>query len=139
MVIRCFVLSVAAFLVACGGKPVIIGTVLDDDGQPLAGAEVKTEPVTDTRVSNQKGQFYIEGVLGADAQPTPLPAGTYKLIVVKLPDYETTEQMVDVDGETRVTVKLQQKQVEIGPEVTPRPVPNDPKDHTKPDVPVDGN
>jgi len=139
MFVRCVLLSLGALLIACGGKPAIIGTVLDADGQPLAGAEVRTDPPTDLRQSNPKGQFFIDGVLGDDATPAPLPAGTYRLIVTKLPGYEGTEQTIRVEGETRVTVRLEEKQADIGPPVSPKPTPTDPKDHTKPDIPVGGN
>lgn len=126
----------AVLLAGCGGKPMIVGTVLDADGQPLAGAEARTEPPTDIRESNDKGRFYIERTLGDP--PQPLPAGTYTLIVSRLPDYEEARETVVVAGETEVTVRLSEKQADVGPDVKPKPV-DDRVDHTRPDTPIDGD
>lgn len=127
----------AVALAACGGAPRIVGTVVDEDGQPVAKAEVRTEPASDLELSDDKGRFYIERVLG-EGEPQPLPAGAYKLIVSKLPGFEVTEQMLDVSGETTVRVELKAKEADIGPAVSPNPVKEKPIDPSDPNPPKDG-
>lgn len=132
-------LPVLALLsVGCGGAPSIIGTVLDEQGAPVAGAEVNTTPPTDFRKTNPDGKFVIQGVLGADAQPEPLPPGTYVLEVTRLPDFEGTELTVVVEGPTEVTVRLRAKTADTGEPVAPEPVPERPVDPDDPRPPAGG-
>ncbi len=129
----------ALTLVACGGGPPrIVGVVLDEDGVPIHKAEVETDPPSDPELSDEKGRFFIDRVLPPDGAPQPLPGGDYTLIVNKRPDYETTRQPIEVDGETEVTVRLKKKVADIGAPVAPEPTPEKPRGPGEPDPPVSG-
>lgn len=79
--------ALLSLLSACGGgASVLHGRVLSEDGAPLAGAQIETEPETDLAVSNKSGHFTIRHVAAADGSSKPIPAGTYK-IKVKLFGY----------------------------------------------------
>lgn len=99
---RAATLAAAVVAFACGGShspskaaaPTtggIVGTVIDpQSGQPVAGAQVSTEPPTVTATTNADGTFSMDGI----------PAGTYVVIfVVDGSTYASCPDVVVVAGQ----------------------------------------
>lgn len=122
----------------CASSHQLTGRVIDETGAPVEGAAVSTRPVTDIRPSTSEGRFVIMGHMQADGTLSPLRPGEYVVIAEKLPDHDRVEQKVTVDGMTSVVLTLVGKQADIGPAVSPEPLPERKLDPSQPGPPNDG-
>ncbi len=137
--IRLLVLGVLAFgLSACGGGPVSIGgRILDDQGAPIAKAEVTTQPETDIVITNSRGFFILRQRITDSGETEPIGPGKYELLVRKFGFEELVQTITCEGGKMRVPdVVLKPRAPDIGesaPDVTEE-IETDPGETSSPKI-----
>lgn len=90
-------LVLAGALSACGQPPVLRGRVLDHKGTPVKGAEISTDPPTDTAQTSGWGFFAISRRLTDEGDPLPIEPGAYTLHVRGF-GFADAEVLVELDS-----------------------------------------
>jgi TonB-dependent receptor len=83
---------------AQSGKSSVTGTVVDNSGASLLGAQIKLAPLNITAITNEQGMFTLPGV----------PAGSYSLTVSYI-GFEPVTSTIQVVADQPLTVPLQMK------------------------------
>lgn len=108
--------ALTSVLLACGGGPIAIkGRVLDDKGTAIKGAEINTEPATDTVQTTGQGYFVLSRRLSDEGDPLPLEPGTYT-IQVRMLGFADAEVQVKVESGDVVlpSITLLTKELDVG-------------------------
>ncbi|MFN3201921.1 MAG: hypothetical protein ACE366_26180 [Bradymonadia bacterium] len=84
-------------LVGCGSQRAIIGQLVDEQGDPIKGIEVKTQPATDFVKTTRLGVFNINRRVMENGGFEGLEDTTYTIVINAI-GYEPLKLPVTVEG-----------------------------------------
>jgi hypothetical protein len=132
-------LGLAGILAACGGGPIAIkGRVLDDKGTAIKGAEINTDPITDTVQTTGQGYFVLSRRISEGGDPLPLEAGSYT-VQIRMLGFADAEVKVTVESGDVVlpSVTLLPKELDVG-DTAPDALDEKPTDMDSSNTPTQG-